>query len=141
MKPETLVAVALAAAFAAALVPASAAAQTIYRCGNEYTRIPCSNGRALDAGDPRSAAQRSEARAVVAQERRQASEMERERRRTEAATKPALAASFGPVAPASAASAPKQTTPKKRHRRVQAADGQDFIAGVPRTPKKQTASP
>ena len=138
----TLVAVALAAAFAAALVPASAAAQTIYRCGNEYTRIPCSNGRALDAGDPRSAAQRSEARAYVAQERRQASEMERERRRSEAATKPALATSLGPAArAASAAPAPKKAAQKKRHRKVQAADGQDFIAGVPRTPKKPTASP
>lgn len=140
MKPAAFVAVALVAIFAAALVPSSATAQTIYRCGNEYTRIPCADGRALDAGDPRSAAQRNEAHAVAAQERHQAREMEHDRRRSEAATPPKLAATLGPAAPAPAASAPKKTTQKKKHRKVQLADERDFIAGVPRSPKKPATS-
>ncbi|MEO7007883.1 MAG: hypothetical protein ABI156_01935 [Caldimonas sp.] len=140
MKPA-VAAVALVAFFAAALVPQGAAAQTIYRCGNEYTRIPCADGRALDADDPRSAAQRNEARAIAAQERHQGREMEHERRHVEAAIKPALAVGLGPAAPASAASAPKKTTRKKSHRKAQVADDRDFVAAVPRSPKKAVANP
>lgn len=119
----------------------SAAAQSIYRCGNEYTRIPCPNGRLLEAIDPRTAAQRAEARRLVADEKRQAADMARERRRDEAALKPALASSLGPVpAPAAAASAPKKAVQKKRHRKVQVDDEGDFLAAVPGTGKKNSAS-
>jgi hypothetical protein len=138
---SALVAVALAACLAAALVPQRVAAQTIYRCGNEYSRMPCADGRALDAGDPRSAAQRNEARAIAAQERHQGREMEHERRHAEAALRPALAVGLGPAAPASAASAPKKTTRKKTHRKVHVADDRDFIAAVPRSPKRPSANP
>ena len=140
MKPA-LVAVAFVSFFVAALVPQGAADQTIYRCGNEYTRIPCADGRALDVGDPRSAAQRNEAHAVAAQERHQAREMAHERRHAEAAIKPALAVGVGPATPASAASAPKKTTRKKKPRKAQDADDRDFIAAVPRSPKRQAANP
>ena len=136
MRPASPIFV-LAVAVATVLFAAGAGAQTIYRCGNEYTRIPCPNGRALDAGDPRSAAQRSEARAAFAREKHQSVEMERDRRRNEAATKPALAASLGPVrGPAPAASAATKPASKKKHRKPQASDEHDFIAGVPGSGKK-----
>lgn len=145
MKLDLLL-IALAVALTAALVPASAGAQTIYRCGNEYTRVACPNGRALEAGDPRSAAQRAEARRLNAQEKHQAAEMEHDRRRSEAQATPALAASLGPAhavaSAATAASAPKKPTQKKKHRRLQAVDDRDsFIAKVPGSAKKKSASP
>jgi len=121
----------------------TAQAQTIYRCGNEYTRIPCANGRPLESSDTRSAAQRAEARALMAQERRQAAEMEASRRRDQAALKPAAAASLGPVrsaAPAaSAVPAAKKAVPKKHPRKAQDAEERDFVAGVPPTPKPKKA--
>src|SRR4029078_2481859 len=61
-----------------------AAAQTIYRCGNSYTRVPCPDGRALDVGDPRSAAQRAEGRRVAAAEKQLGDTMARDRRQAEA---------------------------------------------------------
>ena len=128
---------------AAALCAPGTGAQTIYRCGNEYTRIPCPDGRALETADTRSAAQRAEARALIAQERRQAIEMERDRRRDEAATKPALDATLGPArapsAAAAAASAPKKPAAKKKRRRLATDEpDKDFIAGIPGKPKSAT---
>ncbi len=131
----------LAIAAGVGCLAGSAAAQTIYRCGNEYTRIPCPNGHPLESTDPRTAAQRAEARRLVADEKRQAADMARERRRDEAALKPTLASSLGPVpAPAAAASAPKNAVQKKRHRKVQIDDERDFVAAVPGTGKKKSAS-
>ena len=138
MKTELLI-FALAVAGTAAFSAASAGAQTIYRCANEYTRIPCANGRALDAGDTRSVAQRAEARAAVAQERRQATEMERDRRRDEATMKPALATSLSPARPAApaASAAAKKPASKKKVRKPQTTGEADFIAGVPGGAKKK----
>ena len=63
------------------VVPFAAPAQTIYLCGgNEYTRIPCPDGRPIDALDTRSYAQRAEARRILAEEERRAKEMERDPR-------------------------------------------------------------
>ncbi len=119
----------------------SAHAQTIYRCGNEYTRVPCANGRPLEAGDNRSAAQRAEARVLIAQERQLAREMEGARRRDEAHIKPAVAGSFGPAPlPGAAASAAKKQTPKKK-RKVPAANDRDFLAGVPPVVPARTSKP
>ena len=140
------VARALAVGLGLAACAIAAQAQTIYRCGNEYTRIPCANGRPLESSDPRSAAQRAEARALLAQERRLAAEMEATRKRDQAALKSAAAASLSPVrspAPAaSAASGPKKPVAKKRLRKAQVAEGGDFVAGVPPTPKpKKSPAP
>ena len=118
-------------------------AQTIYRCGNEYTRIPCANGRALESSDTRTAAQRAEGRALLIRERRQAADMEKTRRREEAALKPAAAASLSPArapeAAASAASAPKKTNAKKKTGKSKRADDGDFVAGVPPAPNPKKA--
>jgi hypothetical protein len=128
----------------ACLCSAGAFAQTIYRCGNEYTRVPCSGGKALDVGDPRSAAQRAEARRLVAAEQRLGAEMERDRRRAEAELKPAGAASLGPVARAASAPVVKKKVPAARKKPKAASDteaGRDFIAGVPGSGRKPAARP
>lgn len=120
-----------------AAVAGRADAQTIYRCGNEYTRVPCANGRVLESSDPRTAAQRAEARKLVADEKRLGAELERRRRRDEAALKPAQAASLSAAPAASAAaSAPKKKSAKKRHRTVESAETRDFVATVPGAKKK-----
>ena len=113
-------------ALAACLLGAGAAAQTIYRCGNEYTRVPCAGGKVVNAESRVTDAQRAEARRVASQERRRADA---------AALHPSGGASLGPgKAPASAASAPakkkKKTQTKKK---PVAADGdEDFLARVPK---------
>jgi len=82
---------ALAAAALLSFAGCACAAQTIYRCGTEgnvvYAQTPCPEGRVVEATDPRSGAQRAEARRVAAAERRQAAEMARERKRQEAEQK------------------------------------------------------
>lgn len=132
--------VVIGAALVAALCTAGAGAQTIYRCGNEYTRIPCPDGKALETADTRSAAQRAESRALIDKEKRQAAEMQRDRRKGEAATKPALATVMGPARAASAAApaAKKPTAKKKRRKLASDEPDKDFIAGVPGKPKGAT---
>ena len=118
------------------LAPLAATAQTVYRCsGNEYTRVPCPGGRPVEALDPRSAAQRAEARRILAAEEKRAKERESERVKQEASIKPAAASSLRAVPVASAASAPKKVaTKKKRHKPETDAD-RDFVASVPASPK------
>jgi hypothetical protein len=54
---------------------------TVYRCGNEYSRSPCRDGRPIDTSESaRTAAQRDEALRVAASERKLADDMERDRR-------------------------------------------------------------
>jgi hypothetical protein len=139
--PSRLIAAALAAcAASAALLPINAGAQTIYRCGNEYTRIPCADGRALETGDTRSAAQRAEARRQIADERRLGNEMEKERRRNEAAIKPAAAGSLNASSNAASGvtTAKKPATKSKRPKaKAKPADDADFVAGVPGSGQKK----
>jgi hypothetical protein len=105
------------------------AAAPIYRCGPDgrvYSQTPCADGRLIDAADPRSEAQRVEARRVVARERKAANDLERERRAREAAG-PAQASGFNgrppPPEPVSA------TRPPVRHKHRHAASaGKDFVA-------------
>ena len=75
------------------------AAGPIYRCGTSYSQVPCPDGKLVDAADPRSAAQRAEAQRIAARERRDASQLERERHAREAADK-ASAAKSSASAPA-----------------------------------------
>lgn len=126
-----------AIALAACLLGAGAAAQTIYRCGNEYTRVPCAGGKVVNAESRITEAQRAEARRVASQERKLADATARERRADAAALHPSGAASLGPVkAPASAASAPAKEKKKARTKRkpVAADADEDLLARVPKTP-------
>lgn len=127
-------------AAALALTGASASAQTIYRCGNEYTRIPCAEGKAVDP-DRRSAARVAEGRQVSEQERRLGNDMARDRRQREASLRPAAAASLGPRKPATgplpAASA--SLKPKKKAKgKMLVVDERDFIAAVPKIRKGES---
>jgi len=90
----------------------TALAQPIYRCGNEYTRIPCPGGHTLEMSDTRSAAQRAEAQRLLVEEEKRGKAMERERRHEESAIKPAAATSLGPDFVAAAPPQPKASAPK-----------------------------
>ena len=106
------------------------AQSTIYRCGNEYSRMPCSQGKVVDTQD--AVAQRAEAVRVAASERQLAEDMARDRRRAEAAHRPAAAGSLGPARPAASASAKAPAAGKsKGKKKDSSAEGEDFVAQVP----------
>lgn len=113
-----------------ALLAGSAAAAPIYRCGNTYSQTPCpEGGKVVEATDPRSAAQRAEARRVAAAERKAAAEREREARAAPTSVQSAPA-SLSPAPAASAADARAGGGSAKRAK----GDGadKDFVATVPR---------
>jgi hypothetical protein len=129
----------LAAALAWTLLTVSAQAAPIYRCGQTYSQTPCPGGRVIDSSDPRTAAQRAEAKEIAAREKKLAAQMERDRRAREAGEPPAPAAGFdsrAASAPASAASA-KAAKPKsnKKKKGGKAASSPDFVAVEPTKPK------
>jgi hypothetical protein len=104
----------LAVLFVATLACSIAGAQPVYRCGNAYGSVPCSQGKAIESDDARTARQRDDALRLAAAERRQGDEMERARLRREAAFKPALASALS-SAPAPAVKAlEKKPSFKKR---------------------------
>jgi len=117
------------------------AVQPVYRCGSTYSQVPCPEGRIVDATDPRSAAQRAEARRVAALERQQAAQMERERRAQEASRKPAAASGFDSRSPApdAAASTAERGRYQKKHSKAgkRAADD-TFTAVDPTSLKKRS---
>jgi hypothetical protein len=120
------------------LTASAASAQTVYRCGSEYTGIPCAEGRLIDVADPVTAEQRAEARDAARREERLGEAMARERRAEAAALRPALAANIGPAkAPVAAAGATAKKRAKAKKRLGETVDG-DFIARVPKA-KKATA--
>ena len=112
------------------------AAGPVYRCGSTYSQTPCPGGTQLEAGDPRTAAQRAEARRQAAAERKASRSMERERLSSEKKqrSEPAIA-SLGPT---SAASAPAKGAGKstgkgmtKRTARAKDAKDEPFTAVAP----------
>ena len=126
--------------FAAALllvVAGSVGAQgEVYRCGNEYSRTPCSQGRMVEtASSVRTPAQRAEAVQVAAAEKQLAEDMARDRRRAEASIKPAVAGSLGPTRPAVAGGAKAKVSTgskgKDKGKKKSGAESEDFVAIVP----------
>lgn len=122
-----------------ALATTGAASQTVYRCGNEYSREPCANGKSVDTGPVAVDGKRAaEARQSASREHRLAEEMARDRRVREAALKPATASSLGPARatqPLAAASASMK--PKKRAKaKIRVVDERDFVARVPKVKPK-----
>ncbi len=111
-------------------------AETIYRCGNEYSHAPCADGRALVVAGAATREQQAEAREVARREKTLAAEMTRDRREQEALARPAQAGSLSPphaAAPAPAAAAKK---PLKKHPKKAAVDEErDFVAAVPKARK------
>ena len=113
----------------------AAAQSAVYRCGNEYSRTPCSQGKVVDTqNSARTAAQRAEAVRVAASEKQLAEDMARDRRRAEAANRPAAAGSLGPTRPAASATAKTSAAGKgknKGKKKGGGGDGEDFVADVP----------
>jgi hypothetical protein len=121
----------------AVTLPASSAGP-IYRCGSEYSQVPCAGGAALELSDPRSAAQRAEAKRIAAEDRRRASGLERERRAQEKRIKPSLAGGLnGRPAPAEEGAASRPTRGKggKIVPKAETAPPKDFVAVEPAKPK------
>ncbi len=113
---------------------AASSAAPIYRCGGgTYSQTPCPGGTLVESADPRSAAQRAEARRIAAEERRKAREMERERRATEkAAAREPNIASLGPAKAASAADG--KVRKKSTKKDSQSGTAKDFTAVAPKKP-------
>ena len=107
-------------ALALIALAAAAHAETVYRCGpggSQYASAPCPGGRAVEAEDARTPAQRKQAEAIARQEAALAERLVQERERREAAIHPAAAVGIRGergVAPARAASAPAHAKPKKK---------------------------
>ena len=123
----------LAAGLLLAAAGSARAQSVIYRCGNEYSRMPCSQGKVVDTqGTARTEAQRAEALRVAASEKQLAEDMARDRRRAEAANRPASAGSLGPTRPAATTIAKAPAAGKgKGKKKSGGAAGADFVAQVP----------
>ena len=126
----------LAVASLAALACASSQAGTIFRCGNEYSTVPCADAKAIVVADAVTPAQRAEAREVARREKALAAEMTRDRREQEALARPALAGSLSAPRPAAAAppSASKKHA-KKNARKAVTEEERDFVATVRKAKK------
>lgn len=101
-------------AVVALALPAAATAQKIYRCGPDgrvYQQAPCSDGKPIDASDPRTPEQRAAAQALAASEARRAAQYDRDNAPASAPegrkAKPPRAPKLASSAPGDAASAPK----------------------------------
>ena len=128
---------ALLAALLLAAAGSAVAQAAVYRCGNEYSHTPCSQGKVVDTqGSARTEAQRAEAVRVAASEKQLAEDMAHDRRRAEAANRPASAGSLGPTKPAAATIAKATAAGKgkgkgKKKEKGSGAGGEDFVAQVP----------
>jgi len=120
----------------AALASAGAHADTIFRCGNEYTHVSCKDGTTLVVAGAVTPEQRAEARDVARREKTLAAEMTKDRREQEALAKPALAGSLSAPRVAAAPTAPPAKKHAKKHAKKAATDDErDFVATVPRAKK------
>lgn len=119
---------------AAATGPA-ALAQTIYKCGNNYSQSPCPGGTAIEANDSRTPAQKAQADKSVGETARAAERLERER----------LAAQRAQSAPASTRpavmTAPKEpaSAPRAQPSKAKKPGPEYFTAAVPPDKKKHHA--
>ena len=111
------------------------AAGPVYRCGSSYSQTPCPGGKQLEAGDPRTAAQRAEARRVAVAERKAAKAREKDRLAAENKRRgEPVIASLSPAAAASAAGkgSGQGAGKDKPKRKAKAANGEPFTAVAPR---------
>ncbi|WP_280154354.1 hypothetical protein [Piscinibacter sp. XHJ-5] len=111
----------------------TATAAPIYRCGQSYSQTPCPGGKLIDSADPRTAAQRAEARRVSEREKKLAARMEQDRVSKENGEKPASASGFDSRAASTPApaSAPVKSQKKRTKGKGKAATDKDFVAVEP----------
>ena len=120
----------------AALSSMAVRAETVFRCGNEYTHVACTDAKTLVVADAVTPEQRADAREVARREKTLAAEMTRDRREQETLAKPAHPASLS--APRTAAVPPASAAKKhaKKHDKKAASDEErDFVAAVPKAKK------
>jgi hypothetical protein len=119
---------------AAAHLSNGIAAQTVYKCGNSYSQLPCPNATVINA-DPRTSAQKTQADLATARDARNAAAMEKARLQQEKAD---LAANT-PGAPAKAASAskPRKSELKKKPKKI----ADSLVARSAATKKAAAAKP
>lgn len=118
------------------LLPTALPAQTIYRCANSYSQLPCPGGAALSVDDSRTDAQKAQTDAATAQATRQAEQLEKSRLATERAV--AVASRAGPgVSPAR----PKKAAAARTTRPKGAPESELFTASARRDDKKDSAKP
>ncbi len=71
-------------AIAALCIYPTVNAQQVYRCGNSYSQTPCDGAIAINTDDPRTEAQRAEAKAGLSSDKALAKDLEATRRKDEA---------------------------------------------------------
>jgi hypothetical protein len=71
-------------AIAALCIYPTVNAQQVYRCGNSYSQTPCDGAIAVNTDDPRTEAQRAEAKAGLSSDKALAKDLEATRRKDEA---------------------------------------------------------
>lgn len=94
-------------------------ADEIYRCGpagTAYSQTPCPNGARIEVSDPRTEEQQTHARLLAAKTEALGAALERDRRDTEAAYRPALAGSLNSSAKKVAVDVPRRTSKLKGKR-------------------------
>ena len=119
---------------AAGLLSTGVGAQTVYKCGNTYSQLPCPDATVINA-DQRTRAQKAQADQATARDARAATAMENARLQQEKAD---LAANT-PKAPAKAASAskPRKSELKKKKKK----DADTLVARSPITKKATVIKP
>ena len=112
-----------------------AGAETIYRCGNEYTNVACAQATTFVVADAARPEQRAEARDVAQREKTLAAEMARDRRERETLVKPAHAASLSAPRAAAAPPAAAKKHAKKHNKKAAIDEERDYVATVPKAKK------
>ena len=123
-------------AFAASLFLITAGlcqAQT-YRCGNSYSFTPCADGTSIDSSDPRTPAQQKAALASTQRQQAQASALEKDRLKKEAAAQKESKPTQQPASNASKAAARNEAPPKQHHKPQRKPP--EYFTAKDATPKK-----
>lgn len=98
--------------------------QKIYRCGSEYSQVPCSNGVVVEADDPRSSAQKAKSDAMIQRNAAAAQTMETSRLKEESALR---SASTGRIT----------SSNKKKHKAAQHAANTTIASDTDNEEKKE----
>jgi len=127
-----------------AALSSAAATQTIYRCGNSYSQVPCADAKVLHIDDSRAPEQKQQADANIQQQQKLAQTMEQVRLAKEHLAVPkdktahkTKQAASSPRTETQTASSPSKNLPKPLSGIKFKPDG--FVAKVPGSEKKATA--
>jgi hypothetical protein len=108
-------------------------AQT-YRCGNSYSSTPCADGTSIDSSDPRTPAQQKAAIASTQRQQAQASALEKDRLKKEAAAQKEAKQAQQPTSNVSKAPVRNEALPKQHHKPLRKPP--EYFTAKDATPKK-----